>query len=501
MMNLSNYKPCLNQMRTIIEDHDNRFYRYRHRLYMIILIILMLRICLGLLSYHITFLLDLWLNDPINYFIYNLHSKLYTNYMILLLLVFVLGIQVQYSFHFKTIDNVSFMIIYEISVKTWQHYCECRLSPTEQMKKFQDFLKKQNNDHQSKQLSRSKSSQSSSSLMSINIFGPIMNRYNYLLNRIRFQLFFNHVDKQKLESQQFQTIQATVSWQCRATLLIIQTSFEYIYCLIITLSAIILIGFPIQYYHSANVSFQFNHWNRTPWFLLDSLIIIYSLLIIIKSFTFAVYCILMFFVIHWFEADRMKQCLLQAAQECRLINRNFCYSNRSRSRIYYRLNDLRKIFHEFHQIIILYRLAYYEVWGQVSFVYLIISIPLNGICFLTLNRPDLLYEQKLAIFLMFICHSLSITIFLFGTAMQTETLHMLSKYLVPIIQSMDVKRNLLIKFKFEDWFKRLLIGPKYGPNLTLVGALTYKTILRATIIYVGFLIYILDHFQNVYLLS
>ena len=145
-MNLLNYKPCLNQMRTIIENHDNRFYRYRHRLYMLLLIILMLRLCLGLLSYHITFLLDLWLKDPINYFIYNLHSKLYTNYMILLLLVFVLGIQVQYSFHFKTIDNVSFMIIYEISVKTWQHYCECKLSPNEQMKKFQDFLKKQNND-------------------------------------------------------------------------------------------------------------------------------------------------------------------------------------------------------------------------------------------------------------------------------------------------------------------------------------------------------------------
>ncbi|OTF71367.1 hypothetical protein BLA29_000827 [Euroglyphus maynei] len=82
--------------------------------------------------------------------------------------------------------------------------------------------------------------------------------------------------------------------------------------------------------------------------------------------------------------------------------------------------------------------------------------------------------------------------------MQTQTLQVVSKYLVPIIQSIASNNSLWIKFKYDDWFNRLSFGQKYGPNLTLVGALTYQTIVNIIIIYIGFLIYILDHFHNVY---
>lgn len=186
----------------------------------------------------------------------------------------------------------------------------------------------------------------------------------------------------------------------------------------------------------------------------------------------------MFFVLHLFQIERMKRWFVKLAIECRRINRSILLNRIYRPTLrYIQLKGLGENFREYHQLVILYRSAY-TLWGRVAFVYLMISIPMNGMCVLTLNTPGLLFDQMFTVFLIFISHSLSITILMFGIAMQTQTLQVVSKYLVPIIQSIASNNSLWIKFKYDDWFNRLSFGQKYGPNLTLVGALTYQTIVN-----------------------
>nr|XP_046918250.1 uncharacterized protein LOC124498529 [Dermatophagoides farinae] len=406
--------------------------------------------------------------------------------MILLAIVTILGLQVQYSFHFKPVDTDSFIIIYELTVKTWQHYLKCKCSDNEKLMKFQSFLRK---------------NPPPQKLPSIPLLRSICRHYHWLLCRIKFELFFHYVDKKKLESQQFASIKTILSWQCRSALVLGQNIFEFIFCYIMVSSSLILIGFPFRFYHSIGEAFQFYQWNRVPLFMIDSLFIFYTFFIMIQSFTFGVYCNLMFFIFHWFEIERMQRSFIQIRIESQRTNRIILLDRIAVYRPtlrYSLLNQLKKNYREYHQLITLYRTAYTEIWGRVTFVYLVISVPLNGMCVLTLNTPDLFYDQMATVLLMLICHSLSITVMMFGIAMQTETLHIFSKYLVPIIQSIGYRNSLSIKFKYEDWFNRLLFGPKYGPNLTIAGTLTYNSIVKAIIIYIGFLIYILDHFHNVY---
>lgn len=221
MMNFKIFRPCLYQMRLIVENHNHRYYRYRHRFNMFILFIFLFRLIIDLVSYHFDCLFDVWYYDPSSFFIYNLNEKLYTNYMILLAIVTILGLQVQYSFHFKPVDTDSFIIIYELTVKTWQHYLKCKCSDNEKLMKFQSFLRK---------------NPPPQKLPSIPLLRSICRHYHWLLCRIKFELFFHYVDKKKLESQQFASIKTILSWQCRSALVLGQNIFEFIFCYIMVSS-------------------------------------------------------------------------------------------------------------------------------------------------------------------------------------------------------------------------------------------------------------------------
>nr|XP_027195686.1 uncharacterized protein LOC113790248 [Dermatophagoides pteronyssinus] len=75
--------------------------------------------------------------------------------------------------------------------------------------------------------------------------------------------------------------------------------------------------------------------------------------------------------------------------------------------------------------------------------------------------------------------------------MQTKNIHQPEKYLVSIIQNVN---SLRLKIKLADWYHRLTHGPKYGPSLSLIGAMTSGIVFQLIIIYIGFFIFILSHF-------
>ncbi|OTF74132.1 hypothetical protein BLA29_006566 [Euroglyphus maynei] len=118
--------------------------------------------------------------------------------------------------------------------------------------------------------------------------------------------------------------------------------------------------------------------------------------------------------------------------------------------------------------------AYQELWGPILFVFIMFSIPINVVSLVSLrllgDGPD-----KIQIYLPFIIHSYTIIAGLSILTVQTRLLHCIKKYFPNIIPAIKWSR---LKFRYENWYERLMHGKKYGPSFEPFGTITGKTILN-----------------------
>lgn len=110
-------------------------------------------------------------------------------------------------------------------------------------------------------------------------------------------------------------------------------------------------------------------------------------------------------------------------------------------------------------------------------IYFIISIPWNVLCVTTLILNETLTgSDEFFIYSLTIFHS-SLTISLLeALAIQSNSLHRPAKHLIPIIQGINGKNSICMKTKYEDLYSRLICGPRYGPRLAMIGAITHLVI-------------------------
>lgn len=122
-----------------------------------------------------------------------------------------------------------------------------------------------------------------------------------------------------------------------------------------------------------------------------------------------------------------------------------------------------------------------EFWSKCLCRYYLMSIPFNVLLVVSLvaNRGFFVQIYLLA----YLIFHASLTLFpSFLLAHQSRGLHKIKSTLVPIIHAINGRTNLSLKLRYDDLFKRLIRGRKYGQNIELIGIITYKTIYEVIII-------------------
>ncbi|OTF83442.1 hypothetical protein BLA29_000423 [Euroglyphus maynei] len=115
-------------------------------------------------------------------------------------------------------------------------------------------------------------------------------------------------------------------------------------------------------------------------------------------------------------------------------------------------------------------------------IYFMISIPWNVFCVTTLIMNETLSgSDEFFIYSLTIFH-VTITISLLeALAIQSNSLHRPVRHLIPIIQGITGRNSIGMKVKYEDLFARLNWGPRYGPRLAMIGAVTHLIIFNVSI--------------------
>lgn len=125
-----------------------------------------------------------------------------------------------------------------------------------------------------------------------------------------------------------------------------------------------------------------------------------------------------------------------------------------------------------------YMIAYGTVWDFTTFLLLLASLPFNVICVLALANDQLSTQLSTAIGLIFLIHSFVVVTTLLTMAYLTETLHCSKKYLLPIIQQINIHEHWRLKLQLDDWFNRLNFGKKYGPFISNIGVITFNKVVE-----------------------
>lgn len=141
------------------------------------------------------------------------------------------------------------------------------------------------------------------------------------------------------------------------------------------------------------------------------------------------------------------------------------------------------VLHEHTHILAITSFAFKTVWEKAIFINLIIIVPLNALALSTLWFVKL-SKRETIIMCLLISVSFSMIIFpMLKMAKQNKTLHKIGNYLPVIVPEINSRWQLLLKLKYEQLYHRLMFGPKYGPSIFTIGAVTYDTIFKVSLIF------------------
>lgn len=144
---------------------------------------------------------------------------------------------------------------------------------------------------------------------------------------------------------------------------------------------------------------------------------------------------------------------------------------------------LKRIYQIHFNLCNYYNFTYGKLWALAMFAFIICSLPFNVMSILSLNNRTLIIQHIIIITLQIALHASVLLIILITMAWQTETLHRSKKFLVPIVQWINMRTNWRLKLQYCNWYNRITYGPKYGPFITIIGHINYHTVMNVSQFY------------------
>ncbi|XP_075589907.1 uncharacterized protein LOC142597775 [Dermatophagoides farinae] len=421
--------------------------------------------------------LNYWLYDPCTVLFHHLNPKLHIHYTcIVAIIVLTAMVETYFIFFYRTTPSV-YQYLYDLVVVNTKQITHCYYPQdmiTQMVKKtYRINLKKfQYNNmifHHS------------SPLHHIGQF------YCWHMTKIQFKLQLKHLNRRKLSSFKLRSL-PYLSIKSRSMLQL------GLYCMdTIVYYFHFFIGFfampaMIFYYYTIWDIFHPTHWYYHLLLLIEIAIILHNGFLIFQLiWIISTLIVLLVIAFCSIQLEAMNNLLKRI--HIHLSNRLPIYS---KSRTF---NLLSSLYFEHGRICQFYMIIFTKLLGKILLVFLAFTLPMNVLFLIVFCTKNLSWIEKMEIAIIFCFHSFILIQSQLTLAMQTEILHHPKKYLVSIIRNVICLR---LKMKLSDLHYRLTQGPKYGPILSIFGAITNRIVLQMVIIYIGFLIFILSNFQNIY---
>nr|XP_046914518.1 uncharacterized protein LOC124495226 [Dermatophagoides farinae] len=468
---------CHDELKFIVEKNGDRQYRRKCRLDSCVFYIIITRLVSCIISYAIDSTPSdsrLWQMDPYSLNIYVDHKHLYINFMILILMLVLIAFRAHVSLYNQpNVLSVSFQLPYDLIVINRQQYNQCLLSE----EKLRDKIDAKLADFHE------------------NIDRNNFKRWFYR-HLIIFKLWFKleNVDHRRLASfAKFNTL-ATMSMNCRQKLIITQTILEKCFRFIKIAYGPLTLQISFHSYENLYQPFKIYLWNRLLLFIGEMFLIIYFVWLLLRFIIFISTLQLLIFTYVICTIAEMKHQLRNIATNFSMkIDYLFIPTIRGRCLPIKMIQQLCVIHCEHLRLSIYFCKSFQEVWGPFFFIFITFSIPIHVMSLVSLRSLSNNSELRLQVYIVFIIHSLILTIGLGILAIQTSLLHSVDKYLPAII---PVIKHTGLKLRYENWFERLMNGKKYGPSFEPIGTITGQTLLNLLFIYVGMLFFILKHIET-----
>lgn len=446
-------------LKDIVHLYHDRNYRLRHKWEMILLFILIVRLSfVPLTRLKFQKWCSVWNYDPISVFMINEYDQLYYYLFVICLMLFILGIIATNIFHFTTpVDTCTMLYPYDLIVRNFDQFQQCILDDDQKKRIWQTRF-----DHNMKWFIGR---------------GHLPRMITEFACRIwtdcQYRLYFDHIDKQLMNGKFRLVYFPYIEFRARRYLIILQILLNSSFFVLHVIAFPIMCLLFAQYYRGLAEQFHMNRWYNKIWFAIEVITLTDAVYTSVECGLLGAGMELIIGAFHYFLINKWNPSLKSIRIQMNAINtsqRRRCQMNRELSKIHRDHGRLSKI----------YRKAFSEAWGSILLVYLMISIPMNVSIILLLRSGILETFEYMSGFVGIVVHTIITMVLIVPMCFEVETLHQTKKDLPAIVPNI---RHIRLKLKYDDWYGRLIHGPKYGPVIATLGSITYKMALEVKYIY------------------
>ncbi|KAH7640556.1 hypothetical protein HUG17_8023 [Dermatophagoides farinae] len=443
---------CYNHAEEIFEQYHTTGYRIKHSIEITITNFWLIRMSLAIFSYRRQEL-NYWLYDPCTVLFHYLNPNLHIHYTCILAFILLTTIIETYFIFFYRTNPSVYQYLYDLVVVNTKQITHCYY-PQDMITQMVEKTYRIN----------LKIFQCNNMIFShTSPLHHIGQFYCWHMTKIQFKLQLKHLNRRKLSSFKLKSL-PYLSINSRSMLQLglycMDTIVYYFHFLI---GFFLVIALIFYYYTIWNI-FHLTHWYHHLLLLVEIAIILYDTFL-----TFQLICIistLNILVIISFCSIQLET--INNLLKCIHIQS----SNRLKSQT---LNLLSSLYLEHGKICQFYMIIFTKLYGKMIFIFLSFTLPMNVLFLIVFCTKNLSWIEKMQIIAIFCFHSFILIQSQLSLAMQTEVIHRPEKYLVSIIQNVT---RLRLKMKLADLHYRLTQGPKYGPIISLFGAITNRIVLE-----------------------